>query len=119
MPEDERTRIIFKRGGVPGHSQEIAREIARVNATIEYDAPREGPVPNDLHIDWRPLSAFEKKWERVVTLGPFSPLPGPGGPLELNVQFLKPKEPGTYDVRVTWTLDGKALSRRTGQIFVK
>lgn len=95
--------------------QHLGPRIKKVNVKADMDFG-EGPRPNDIHIFYRPLSAFGGKWIKVAeTTYYFGNMP-----LPYSMQFEKPEEPGTYDVRVIFTLDGERMKNgeRTGQFFV-
>lgn len=95
--------------------QHIAPAIKKVNVEADIDLSN-GPRPNDIHIFYRRLSTFRGRWTKVAETRYFAG----DMPLPFNKQFDKPDEPGTYDIRVVFTLNGKPMKdgERTGQFFV-
>lgn len=98
--------------------QVVPQHIPSDVVTVHFEADYNGATaPNDFHVHIRKLSAFRGgKWKKVFEV-PHIP-PGAAGPLDGS--FAKPSEPGTYDIRVVFTLDGKPIAdgERTGQFFV-
>ncbi len=96
--------------------QHIDPKIKKVNVEANFSVPQRGARPNDIHIAIRRLSAFNGDWTKVADTTYFA-----GNlPLPFHMQFDKPEEPGTYDIRVIFTHDGKPMKdgERTGQFFV-
>jgi hypothetical protein len=94
--------------------QHISPGSKKVNVKANYEGG--AARPNDLHLYYRRLSAFNGDWIKIVdiTVGA-APMP-----LPFPYTFEKPDDPGTYDIRAVFTLNGKPLpdGDRTAQFFV-
>jgi hypothetical protein len=95
--------------------QHVPPDVKKLNIEVDYDVPPRGDVPNDVHIEFRKVSPFNGDWHTLINVKRFDRIAWP-----IEFQFDKPEDQGAYDIRVTFTLDGKKLDdgERTGQFFV-
>ena len=108
MPKHSRATVKVVPQHVPSHAGQIHVE-------IDYDTPDREDPPNDYHLRYRKLSPFNGKWLPLddKNIDPHQAWP-------IHKHYDKPAEPGTYDIRVSFTMNGVELpdGERTGQFFV-
>ena len=102
---------------ISAEPQHVTTE-GKVHGRVSYTPEPGEPFPNDLHISYRRVSAFNREWITYEyidvhpnpAITPFSNFP--------ITPFDAPRETGAYDFRVQWTLDRHVIGERVGQFFV-
>src|SRR2546421_4478464 len=93
----------------------------KVHIYCTYEPAPGEPWPNDVHVEYQKLGASEwesfpqsdRNWTPEQLTGVDISAVFSDMPFEFNAP-----PPGTYDVRVRWTLDSKTIGERTGQFWV-
>ena len=75
--------------------QHIPQHHKKLNVEVDYDTPDGEDPPNDVHIDYRKLSSFNGDWKPLYDKNIDAHQSWP-----FELQFDKPEDDGTYDIRL-------------------
>ena len=113
-------------GTIQAH--EHAKPNGRIRTTLGYEPTADDPAATDVHVDYRRTGdTDEADWKPapwgvppLIVRGSQEVNPPIAAPGAMSIDIVAPSDPGTYDVRVRWTNDGRVIpgSERIGQFFV-